>query len=355
MDWTLECYQDLLQCGAFLVDENDTRDEPRVLVYMEHGIRDGCAGRNGRPRVISKRLQFVYLDRHGLAVDGGAAPYLDCRPVLEEEKPLVETLRQEDWLSGDIEEKARAYAVSELIPRHLQEVKPRRLEEVNRIEKAVRDRLEREIWHWDRRALELKEQEGSENKASLTKARDNVKKFTARLDKRLGELERERQIMPLPPEVRGAALVVPMGWFAKQGRAESAKQQKSSNEVEQLAMDSVMKSECALGREPMDVSSENRGYDIESFDPKSDTRVFIEVKGRVRDANDLSLTKNEMLTAFNSEGSYILAVVLVEKGVASELRYIRNPSKLFGSEPGFMEISRRFSLSKILKEGHAPC
>ena len=354
VEWTLESYRDLLQRGAFLVDENDTGDEPRVLVYLEHGIRDGCAGRNDRPRVISQRLQFVYLNRHNVAVDGGAAPYLDCRPVLEEEKPLVETLRQEDWLSGDMEEKACAYAVSELIPRHLQEVKSRRLEEINRVEKAVKDRLEREIWDWDRRALELKEKEGNENKASLTKARDNVRKFTDRLNKRLGELQRERQIMPLPPEVRGAAVVVPMGWFIKQGMTESSKQQNASAEVEQLAMDAVMQSERALGREPVDVSSENRGYDIESFDPKSDVHVFIEVKGRIRDAKDLSITKNEMLTAFNSENLYILAVVLVENGVASEPSYIRNPARLFESEPGFIEIARRFSLSKILKEGRAP-
>ena len=359
VDWTLDNYRDLLDCGAFLVNENDSGDDPRILIYLEHSVRDGRTGRNGRPRVISQRLQFVYIDRHGIAIDGGAAPYLDCRSVSEKEKPLVEALLGEDWLSGDMEEKARAYAASELIPRHLREVKHRRLEEIDKTEKAVKDRLEREIWYWDRHALELEEKERAENKPLLnsSKARENVKKFTERLDKRLGELERERQIMPLPPEIRGAALVVPVGWFSKQqeqGDAVSCNLGASSVKVEQLAMDAVMASERRLGRKPNDVSSENRGYDIESFDPNSDAHVFIEVKGRVQDANDLSLTRNEMLTAFNSGSSYILAVVLVENGLASDPVYVRDPARLFGSEPKFIEISRRLSLGKILKEGRAP-
>jgi hypothetical protein len=85
--------------------------EPRVLIYLEHSIKDGRVGRAGRPRVITQRLQFVYLDRHGKAVDGGATPYLDCRPATLEEKKLVSALLQDGWLTGAIEDQARAYAV----------------------------------------------------------------------------------------------------------------------------------------------------------------------------------------------------------------------------------------------------
>src|SRR5690606_11117826 len=57
VDLTLERYRNLLAQGAVLVDDNDTSDEPRVLVYLEHAIRDGRVGRNGRPHLISQRLQ----------------------------------------------------------------------------------------------------------------------------------------------------------------------------------------------------------------------------------------------------------------------------------------------------------
>ena len=91
IDLSLERYRNLLSQGAVLIDENDAGAEPRVLVYLEHSIQDGRVAGNGRPRVISQKLQFVFLDRHGKAIDGGAAPYLDCRPASEQEQELVES------------------------------------------------------------------------------------------------------------------------------------------------------------------------------------------------------------------------------------------------------------------------
>lgn len=159
IDLTLERYRTLLGQGAILIDENDTGIEPRILIYLEHSIKDGRVGRASRARVISQRLQFVYLDRHGKAVDGGAAPYLDCRPATPEEQKLVGVLLQDGWLTGAIEDQARAYAISELVPRHLEEVKARRIDEIERTEVAVKGRLRREILHWQHRALELEREE----------------------------------------------------------------------------------------------------------------------------------------------------------------------------------------------------
>ena len=361
VDLTLERYRNLLGQGAVLVDESDNGDQPRVLVYLEHGIRDGRVGPNGRPRVVSQRLQFVYLDGHGNAVDGGAAPYLDCRPTGEDEKPHIETLLQEDWLAGDIEDTVRSYAITELVPRHLDEVKTRRLEEIQKIETAVKERLRREILHWQHRALELEREEkaGKQQRLNSQNARRYVETLTDRLDKRLGELAKERQIAPLPPEIQGAALVVPIGWFAKHVEpfAPPTDLAEGRAEVEQLAMEAVMATEKSLGREPRDVSAENRGYDVESRDPKTGSLTFIEVKGRAESADTITITRNEMLTAFNSEESrlsYILAVVLVEEGFAREPVYVSNPTGIFGVEPGFSEVSRNFNLSKVIAAGGVP-
>ena len=73
-----------------------------------------------------------------------------------------------------------------------------------------------------------------------------------------------------------------------------------------------MDRERALGSELVNVSSEDRGYDIESRDPASGRLRFIEVKGRRADARTVSNTRNEMLAAFNAAESFILAVVLVD-------------------------------------------
>ena len=358
VDLTLERYRNLLGQGAVLVDENDNREHPRVLAYLEHSIRDGGVTRDGRPRLISQKLQFVYIDHNGNTVDAGVAPYLDCRPPNEDEKKLIEPIFDAQWLSGDIENEVRSYAIAELVPRHLEEVKTRRLEEIAKIESAVKDRLGREILHWQHRTIELKreEQAGKQQRLNAENAERYMEMLTDRLEKRLSELAKERQIAPLPPEIQGAALVVPIGWFTDRSRAIAAPTGllEGRAEVERIAMDAVIDAERSLGRDPLDVSSENRGYDIESRDPESGVLNFIEVKGRADGADTLTITRNEMLTAFNAEDAYVLAVVQVESGFAREPVYVRNPTHLFGSEPSFTEVSRNFNLSKFIAAGGSP-
>ena len=77
VDVVLERFQPLLAQGSVLVDDADEGVEPRLLVYLEHAIRDGRSVRSGEPRVISQRLQFIHLHEDGTALDGGSAPYLD--------------------------------------------------------------------------------------------------------------------------------------------------------------------------------------------------------------------------------------------------------------------------------------
>ena len=68
--------------------------------------------------------------------------------------------------------------------------------------------------------------------------------------------------------------------------------------VEELAMKAVMEMEESLGRTPSDVSSQKIGYDVESRTADGKL-LFIEVKGRRADADTVTITKNEILTALN--------------------------------------------------------
>ena len=124
---------------------------------------------------------------------------------------------------------------------------------------------------------------------------------------------------PSPPAVCAAVFVVPVSLL----RAEEAERRPVNRvadqpdpltraEVEAKAVQAVMDRERALGSELVDVSSEDRGYEIESRDPASGRLRFIEVKGRRADARIVSNTQNEMLAAFNAAESFILAVVLVD-------------------------------------------
>ena len=194
----------------------------------------------------------------------------------------------------------------------------RRKEElVSKTLAAVKDRLTKEINHWDHRAEQEKAREVAGGKPTLNSAkfRERANNLEARLKKRLEELEQERRLAPLPPVAIGGALVVPAGLIARLGGEPPervADHARETARVEKLAMDAVMAAERALGFEPRDVGSENRGYDIESRDPKTGKLRFIEVKGRVEGAATVCVTKNEILTALNKPEDFILAIVEVD-------------------------------------------
>lgn len=213
LDLIRERYRDLLKKGAVLVDEADGGDEARALFYLEHTIQDAGVEKDGRRRMVSRRLQFVELDRQGTARMAGYAPYLDYRPLTDEERPLVEAALAATWDTDDMERQALGFAVSQLVPPHLAEVKSRRNAFVSKTLAAVKERLTKEITYWDFRAEELRAQEeaGKTPRINSAKARQRADELEGRLQKRMMELEQERQISPLPPVVVGSALVVPGG------------------------------------------------------------------------------------------------------------------------------------------------
>ncbi|HBE27753.1 MAG TPA: RNA helicase, partial [Ktedonobacter sp.] len=210
LDWILEQYRDLLTQGAMLVDPTDSSEEVRVLFYLEHTIQDASIDTTGKRREVSRQLQFIERDAQGNIHAAGYAPFLDYRPLSEEENALVSEIRTTPWLTGDLEEQARTYAITELVPRHLAEVRQRREEQIDKTSAAVNDRLTKEISYWDNRAAILKEQEtAGKTNARLNShiARQRADELLTRLERRMTELEQERKLSPLPPVVVGGVLI----------------------------------------------------------------------------------------------------------------------------------------------------
>lgn len=360
VDVILERFQPLLSQGGVLVDEADEGLEPKLLIYLEHAIRDARAGRSGEPRAISQRLQFMFLKEDGSALDGGPAPYLDFRPITPEERAMVADAINAPWLSGSVEAQALGYAVRTLVPGHLNEVRTRRVAEIDKVEREVRARLNREINYWDARASRLREEEraGKEQRINAQNAEATAARLVERLHRRQTELDRERQISALPPVLKGAALVIPGGLL----RAKAPQKRESAPtgfaedpilraETERMAMEAVFASERALGHEPRDVSAEKKGWDIESRDHGTGHLRFIEVKGRHAAGRDVILTKNEILASLNAADAFILAIVRVEAGYASEPVYVR---RFFTRELGFAETAVVFNIADLLSIGRTP-
>jgi hypothetical protein len=278
----------------------------------------------------------------------------------------AQSLLGESWLGEGLESRASAHAIKTIVPEHLREVKTRREAHIDKTLMQVKARLLSEIRYWDQHAIEIRAQEeAGRNKGSLNSnnAKQRADELSGRLQKREAELNRERQITARPPTVLGGALVIPAGWFAQAAAADSEAMLHETappygapnKEVERLAMESVMAFERASGFEPRDVSKENRGYDVESRYPanhaKSGQLRFIEVKGRVADAETVTVTKNEILTALNKPEDFILALVLIGADGVGKPLYLSKP---FEQEPDFATASVTFRLKDLMARVQTP-
>lgn len=359
IDLTLERDRDLLRRGAVLVDERDAGNEPRVLFYLEHSIQDAGITRSGERRIVSKRMLYVEIDAAGDARHVHYAPYLDYRPLADDE-PAVDAILggpESAWISRELEQKAQGHAIAHVVPEHLEEVRSRKLELIAKTEAAVKDRLTKEISYWDHRAeqLKLQEQAGkSHARLNSGEARKRADLLQARLERRMDELTRERQIAPLPPVVLGGFLVVPAGLIAKMTGKPAAKTFAQAPDTQASAARAravVMEVERRLGFEPTDRETEKLGYDVESRIPGTGKLRFIEVKGRVTGADTITVTKNEILYSLNKPDDFILAIVEFLDGDSHRVHYVRRP---FHREPDFGVTSVNYDFGELLGKGEEP-
>lgn len=358
IDLTLERHRDLLRRGTVLVDERDPGTQPRVLFYLEHAIQDGSMTRNGNRRVISKRMLYVEFEADGSAHSLHYAPYLDYRPLRNDE-PGIDTLMALSecaWITHDHEQQAMGFAVQHVVPEHLAEVRQRKLDLIAKIEAAVKDRLTKEITYWDHRAeqLKLQEQAGKMGaRLNSAEARKRADLLQARLEKRLHELQLEAQISPLPPVVLGGVLVVPIGLLDQVLNRNAGKTIATSVDTQVVAAKAraiIMQIERQLGFEPLDREHEKLGYDIESRVPDTGKLRFIEVKGRVAGAETITVSKNEILYSLNKPDDYILAIVTFD-GDTHYVHYVRQP---FQREPDFGAASVNYLLRELLEKAEEP-
>ncbi|NCW28354.1 MAG: DUF3883 domain-containing protein [Verrucomicrobia bacterium] len=350
VDLTLEGTRSKLQQGTVLVDSQDFGTRPRLLFIIDHEIRDGTTDRHGVERIISRRLHHVFIEPDGTTRSGGPAPYLDFAPLSAEHLDRArETLSL--WGNAAIDQLALQHAVGSLVPVHFQEVQERRHRTVDATRDAVHSRLTEQVTYWSNRYLQLKDEmdAGRQPRMQPENARRTAEELSYRLEKRLRELEAQRNVVSRMPAVIGAALIIPRGlllqWSNQPPSPEDDLAALDRAAMENLGMQAVMEHERSLGFEPKDVSAENLGWDITSTDTRGNCR-FIEVKARRADAATITVTKNEMLVGFNKRGSgWFLALVRVEGERVAAPHYIEAP---FEREPGWAEDAVVLNISSLL-------
>lgn len=344
-----------LKRGCVLVDDRDFGDKPRLLLYIENSVQDDTTLTDGTKRTVSKEFRFVEVDAAGEARDAGYAPYLDYRGPRPSEASAAHTIASEqEWLTGDIDALAMDFAIREILPVSLKEVRNRRIPQVEKIERAVDARLTEEANYWDGRAWELeeKEKQGKKTRLSSLNARRRADDLRDRRQMRLAELQREKTITPATPRVLGGALVIPVGMLSHDSHAATESSAAGRREVELAGMRAVMAIERELGFTPRDRSADNCGYDIESVVPdelhaKGPALRMIEVKGRTAGATTVTVSHNEVMCALNRPDAFVLALVEVD-GNATRTSYIAHP---FTSPPDYAAASTNYDIERLKEAG----
>lgn len=353
-DLILEKFRSKLREGSILVDPSDDSADPRVVFMLDHSIKEST----GAQFTVSQRLQFVSIDKSLNAVNAGWAPHIDLRSIRSDEAHLVKDVLDENWIKENLENLALAFASQELAPNHLHEIKTRREQYADKVNRAVHERLTKEIAYWEDRYLKLKEDvsAGKQPKMQPENARRKVDELSARLEQRKREIETMRSVISSTPNVIGGSLVIPLGFIAeKMGDTRFTIDAEARKRVEMVAMNAVSKAEESLGHKVIDVSHYKCGWDITARPPRRDDYLpddrHIEVKGRAKGQTTITITANEIMYALNQRDKFILAIVLVDGDEYEGPFYVKNP---FDTAPGFGEESRNFSISSLLSRSVRP-
>ena len=345
-----------LQRGAVLIDPADPSTEPRLLVYLDHTITDGRQVHGAR-QVVSRRFQYVEIDRHANPVDPGGEPYLNYAPPTGDQQALLDGRLDFDWASQTAENTARAWAIEHLAGKHFDEIAAITDARVAKVKAAVAERLHSEIRYWDKRASEIRAQETAGRKPRLnsTLAQSRAEDLAARLDRRRAELDLESDLHNNPPTVIAAAVIVPQGLLDQlAGKPYNPADAAVRAETDRRAVAAVMKAELALGRMPEEKHHSNPGYDVLSTDPDTNACYFIEVKGHLPQTEQISVSKRQVGQAKCSPERWRLAVVSVpeDPDTEPEVRYLLDPFQTVTLHPA--QTSVPLNVAELLTDAGPP-
>jgi SNF2 family DNA or RNA helicase len=342
VDKVLADHGSTLTRGATLFAPDDPSTEPRLLVYLDHTVTDGRHV-HGQRQVVSRRFQYVEIDRHGNVLDPGGEPYIGYAALTDQQRSLLEDAIDSDWVDHAAEAAARDWAIEHLAGPHFDEVSAVTAARVAKVHAAVRERLEAEIRFWDQRAEEMKAQElaGKKPRISSGRARARADELEARMARRRLELDMEANLHNSPPTIVGAALVIPQGLIdSLQGTPPDPGDVADKMETDRRAVKAVVKAERALGRLPEPQHHSNPGFDVLSLDPATGIHYFIEVKGHLPQTLEIGVSAQQVQKAKSNPDRWRLAVVSVPTDPAAEpqVRYLVEP---------FRDVTLHFAQTKV--------
>ena len=176
---TLKNFGDTLKRGTIFIDDTADNKKFRLLCCIEIEIRDG------RQNIVSKRLHFVEVSEDGQTELLKCSQYPDFRAPTElEREKILSDAQNISRLALKLEDVAKNFSVKNLALPYRREVERSRKIYLDKIERAVRERLTNEINFWDERAAELR----AKDKLNSEQATRRADEFEIRLNQRLNEI-----------------------------------------------------------------------------------------------------------------------------------------------------------------------
>ena len=320
----IDRYGDVFGRGTTLCDRTDRGESPRLMAAIRQEVADG----HEPLRPVLKRFSYVELNSDGQPRDRAVeAPYLDYDPLVPDELTLVRPLVGQAWIA-DAPKLALSWAAGTDLPRQVEALQQRISVDVARTRRMVSKRLDQEINYQYLRLSELAAQlrAGKAVRHRPEAVERHITELEQRQARRMAELDREEHLRPLPPTVASLALVIPQGLL---DRLAGTRDQPADHytwdtkHTEQRAVAAVVAAERALGRIPEVQPHNNPGFDIRSWDPAAGHSLFIEVKGRIVEAESFTVTRTEVVHGKNAD-HYRLALVAVGDAT-DEVRYVTTP------------------------------
>ena len=302
MKWIEIEFTDSLINGALFCDPEGQMDG--YILFYEGQIEDGLG------KIVHKKIFSVYIGNDGEIAEVPPHIIWDLKPCEYEGESI------------DMEEyKKRAKSVMmNILKKHREEIKRERERQAEIKEKYglqslnyLINKLDEEIIKYEKKIEETGDKKWDiviKNKTAKKEEYENARKELK------DRILREKELSLGMPNFVGAIRIKPLAGIEDDMKRDPV--------IEDIGMRVAMEYERAHGRNPIDVSKDNLGFDILSKDEEGNVR-YIEVKGRAK-LGKIALTPNEWFKAHNLKDNYYLYVVF-NAATNPELKIIRNPAE----------------------------
>lgn len=320
IDCVRDSYREEMLKGTVLVSPEDKQSY--FAYFVKNQIVDSRPTQDGEPNVANELLSLVCQQVNGSFGRTSPAKLLDlCPPTAFAKVVTPPAPSSEDEVMEWAFEHQTEPLLAETEERVRKDNESRRQYLEDAFEQVILDVLG-EINELQGKAL-VSDEEKTQQK--LQGKEQRLAELKQRKQERLEQMNHSAELFAVEPKVLGCAYVVPLNQVEYQQSYGMSR----DDEVEHVAMLKVMEYERQQGREPMDVSADNVGYDIRSLSPNGAKR-YVEVKGR-SGTDGVMLSENEM-NRLAQLGNKAWLYIVTDCATQPQLHQICNPAQRMNFE-----------------------